>query len=300
MIRTLTEADLWDADCCPTCDSTAPRSVIMRANESPQVDWLACSVCRGASLSRMPSDEYLDAYYERYYDSQRRSSEVDDAIWQKLAHRISKEIRLGDTGQNAVRILDFGGGRGGVSLTIAKQLARRRSVTVTIVDRSFEQSHASHTEHGVDVERVRSLERAEGKFDLVVASSVLEHVPRLAPLLRDLLGKIQDAGGGFYARTPYALPLRKLYFKYDMIFPEHVHDLGPSFWNRVMDRHGIHARTVLSRPSIVESFIWDRPIATVAANVLKLPGRVERWIRQSPRDYLWNWVGGWELLLTKA
>lgn len=300
MVRPLTDADLWAPDSCPVCESTAPRSVIVRANESPRVDWLACSVCRGASLSRMPSDEYLDAFYKGYYDSHRRSSEVDDVIWQKLARRISKEIGLDDTGRDALRILDFGGGRGGVSLAIAKRLARERSVTVTIADRSFEQSHEAHTEHGIHVEYVRSLEQAEGKFDLVIASAVLEHVPRLASVLRDLLEKIRDSGGSFYARTPYALPLRKLYSRYDMAFPQHVHDLGPAFWNRLIDRHGIRARTVVSRPAIVESLIWDRPVATVAAHVLKLPGHVERWLRHSPKDYLWSWVGGWELFLTKA
>jgi SAM-dependent methyltransferase len=300
MIRTLTDADLWDADRCPICDSTVPRSVILRANESPHVDWLACSVCRGASLSRMPSDEYLDAFYEGYYDSHRRSSAVDDALWRRLAHHISKQIRLDNTGHGALRILDFGGGRGGVSLAIAKQLARERTVTVTIVDRSFEQSHELRSEDGIDVEYVRTLAQAEETFDLVIASAVLEHIPRLAPVLRELLDKTRDSGGSFYARTPYALPLRKLYSSYDLEFPQHVHDLGPSFWNRLMERDGIRARTVVSRPSVVESFIWDRPVATLAANILKIPGRVERWIRRSPKDYLWNWVGGWELFLTKV
>ena len=64
-----------------------------------------------------------------------------------------------------------------MSLTIAKQLAGKRSVTVTIIDRSFEQSHESHTEPGIDLEYVRSLRQAEGKFDLVIASAVLEHIP---------------------------------------------------------------------------------------------------------------------------
>ena len=299
MIRPLTDADLWDAGSCPTCDSTAPRAVIMRSNEAPRVDWLACSVCRGASLSRMPSDEYLDAFYAGYYDSHRRPSDVDDAMWPKLARRILKEVRLDAPGPAALRILDFGGGRGGVSLAMAKQLARERSVTVTIADRSFDQSQ-SRTEQGIAVEYVRTLKEAEGTFDLVIASAVLEHVPRLTPVLRDLLDKTRASGGSFYARTPYGLPLRKLYAGYDLAFPQHVHDLGPSFWNRLIDRHGIHARTVVSRPSIVESLLWDRPVTTLAASILKLPGRVERWLRHSPKDYLWSWVGGWELFLTKA
>lgn len=248
----------------------------------------------------MPSDEYLEAYYKGYYDSHRWPSDVGDARWQKIANRISKEIRLDNTGHNTFRILDFGGGRGDVSLIIANRLARKRSVTVTIVDPSFEKSHESRTEHGIEVEYVRSSSQVEGQFDLVIASAVLEHIPRLTAVLRDLLEKTRDSGGSFYARTPYGLPLRRLYTKYDMLFPQHVHDLGPSFWNRLMDRHGVHARTVVSRPSLVESFIWDRPVTTLAAHILKLPGRVEGWIRRGPKDYLWNWVGGWELFLTKA
>lgn len=248
----------------------------------------------------MPSDEYLDAYYAGYYADHRRSSEVDNALWPKIARSILKELELRDTGTDAFRILDFGGGRGGVSLTVAKQLARKRAVTVTIVDRSFERSRATRTEAGIPVECVRTLPQAEGTFDLVIASAVLEHVPRLAPVLRELLAKIHDSGGAFYARTPYGLPLHKLSSRYEMHFPQHVHDLGPSFWNRLMDRHGINARAVVSQPSIVESLLWDRPVETVAANILKFPARVERWLRNSPKDYLWSWVGGWELFLTRA
>jgi SAM-dependent methyltransferase len=300
MIRPVTDADLWTPDACPACDSTAPRSAIAVANESPRVDWLECSACRGASYSRMPSDEYLDAFYAGYYSDQRRSSDVDNALWPKIAHRISKQISLRTAGADAFRILDFGGGRGGVSLTIAKQLARTRPVTVTIVDRSFEENHASRTEDGIPVDCVRTLAQADGTFDLVIASAVLEHVPRLAPVLRDLLHKIRDSGGGFYARTPYGLPLHKLSSRYNMHFPQHVHDLGPSFWNRLIERHGIAASSVVSQPSIVESLIWDRPAETVAAIMLKLPGHIERWVRRNPTDYLWNWVGGWELFLTRA
>jgi len=300
MTRPLTDADLWDADRCPVCDASTPRPVIMTANDTPRVDWLACPVCRAASLSRMPCDDYLDTLYEGYYDRDRRSPDVDDAIWRKLAHRISREIGWGGTRPGPIRILDFGGGRGGVALAVAKQLAPRQPATVTIVDRSFQHDHQASAEQGVAVERVRSLAQVEGKFELVIASAVLEHVPRLAPVLGDLLGKMSESGGAFYARTPYALPLRTLYPGYDMLFPQHVHDLGPSFWNRLMARHGIRARTVVSRPSIVESFIWDRPLATLAASLLKIPGRIERWIRRSPTDYLWRWVGGWELFVTRS
>jgi len=246
----------------------------------------------------MPSAEYLDLFYADYYASYRRSEHVDNAMWVRIAHRILKELRLADSRKDAFRILDFGGGRGGVSLTIAKQLARTRSVTVTIVDLSFEQDHDSRTEDGIVVERVRTLAQTAGTFDLVIASAVLEHIPHLAPVLRELLGKIHDSGGAFYARTPYALPLRKLYPRYEMHFPQHVHDLGPSFWNRLMDRHGMQTRTAVSQPSMVESRIRDRPVEALAANVLKIPGRVERWIRRSPKDYVWSWVGGWELFLT--
>ncbi len=295
MIRPLTDADLWTPDRCPACDSTAPRSVVATANASPRVDWLECSACRGTSYSRMPSDEYLDAFYAGYYASHRRPAHVDDAIWPRIANGILSQIQL-DSARTGLRILDFGGGRGGVSLTIAKRL---RSATVTIVDRSFELNHDSRTENGIPVECVRTLDQAPGEFDLVIASAVLEHVPLLAPVVRDLIGRVAS-GGGFYARTPYGLPLHKLSSRYEMHFPQHVHDLGPSFWNRLIERYGIQARAVVSQPSIVESLFSDRPLGTLAAKILKFPGHVERWIRHSPTDYLWRWVGGWELFLTKA
>src|SRR4051812_8413224 len=110
MIRRLTDADLWSVDACPVCDSTAPRSVIASANADPVVDWLACSVCRGTSMSRMPSDAYLDHFYAGYYSSLRRSSRIDNAMWSNIARRLLKEIRSRNTETDAFRILDFGGG----------------------------------------------------------------------------------------------------------------------------------------------------------------------------------------------
>lgn len=52
----------------------------------------------------MPSDEYLDAYHEDH----RRSSEVDNALWPKIARSILKELELRATGTDAFRILDSG------------------------------------------------------------------------------------------------------------------------------------------------------------------------------------------------
>jgi len=87
----------------------------------------------------------------------------------------------------------------------------------------------------------------------------------------------------------------------DFTYPFHVHDMGPSFWNRISETFQLDARIVVSRPSPVETSIKQASARTVAAHLLKVPGYLESLLSPAGRkDRWWTLVGGWELLLQTA
>ncbi len=114
-------------------------------------------------------------------------------------------------------------------------------------------------------------------------------------MLEELFGLLEP-GGHFYARTPWAVPLKRLYGGYPLQYPMHLHDLGPAFWNRIGSRHDVEI--VVSRPSLVASGFSLRELPrTLTAYMLKAPAHLEGFLRRSPRDPLWRLAGGWEVVL---
>jgi len=196
-----------------------------------------------------------------------------------------------------MRILDFGGGRGDLGMNLARLMrdGGANTVDVTLVDLN---TASWPDEQGITFCWFSDLGELEDVFDVVIASVILEHIPALHPIVQLLLDRIAP-GGLFYARTPYRLPLQRLLGGLSMYFPMHVHDLGPSFWNRVPDRYRVALEIVASRPAIVEARLSGRHVEAVIATLLKLPARIERWARRNPKDFMWNLVGGWEVLFRR-
>ena len=138
---------------------------------------------------------------------------------------------------------------------------------------------------------------ADDKYDIVIASAVLEHIPYLNPVISKLLisGK---PGALFYSRTPYDVPLAKYAPLYVVKWPRHVHDLGPRFWQQLAETHSLEV--LHSRTSIVESSFSNKPVTTILSHLLKIPSRIEtelfRKINHS-NSLLWHFVGGWEVFI---
>jgi SAM-dependent methyltransferase len=151
---------------------------------------------------------------------------------------------------------------------------------------------------GVHLERCDSVDSLSGRqFDLVLASAVLEHIPGARHELRRLLAALRP-GGVLYARTPAVAPLLKwlqaLHVSCDFTFPAHVHDLGPSFWSRILSHLELPAteyRIRRSGPSPVETSLRRNPGRTVAAWLLKAPGRV--------LAGRYPFCGGWEVFVER-
>ncbi|MBV8516040.1 MAG: methyltransferase domain-containing protein [Acidobacteria bacterium] len=244
----------------------------------------------------MPRAAVLERYYATYYDGHER--EVTIANPAQLARRIVRTLPRAAFGER-VRILDFGGGDGSVATAVAATSIAHgpaRFAEIVVVDFAERPPRTSAT---IAVRHQSPEAPLDGTFDLVLASAVLEHIPELQRVLRMLYAHI-GVRGFFYARTPYALPLVRVWPSFDLGYPAHVHDLGSGFWNRVGTTFGWQLETIASRPSPVAASLRADPLRAIAAALLKMPASLEN--RLSPRarrDRWWNLVGGWEVLLQR-
>jgi hypothetical protein len=139
-----------------------------------------------------------------------------------------------------------------------------------------------------------TLDDVDGRFDVLLASAILEHIPEVGDTFVRLVG-LGAPGAVLYARTPWWVPLMRVIPNVDMTFPAHVHDMGPAFWNRVNETYGVGLIPVASRPSLVETTLTESPLRTVMAYALKAPSLVEVAVRPTGWTRAWwKFVGGWE------
>jgi len=194
-----------------------------------------------------------------------------------------------------IRVLDYGGGDGTLSVLLVRELIRRKicsSAEVTVVDLSDGFTKLSLDKTQVTKFPSLDLVGSELGYDVVVASAVLEHIPNFRPILESLVDRLQP-GGLMYLRTPWssalATTLSHVGVGYDMSFPEHVHDMGGDFWKKAAGSlNGRDVRVMISRPSFVSTSLAKSPFMTIVAALLKAPSYV-----LGPR---WPYVGGWEVL----
>jgi SAM-dependent methyltransferase len=296
--RRLSAAELVDHTAkCPICHSTQPRTGVLRIQRNPEVDLLHCPSCQGYSASFMPTEEYLRGYYAGYYTEKDRKVTFPDISG--FARHVFRSLPAADFGEN-VRILDFGGGDGSMASAIAEMfLARQpnRRIELLVVDFA---EPAPVKDPRINLTHATAYHEHMGQFDLVIASAILEHIPDVHPVFRDLFGAIAP-GGCFYARTPYVAPFARLLPNLDLTFPAHVHDMGSGMWNRVVSLFGLPGRYVATRPSVVESTFGTFPLRTLAAYVLKFPAHIEAVLSPpNRRDRFWNLVGGWEVVIQRT
>ena len=244
----------------------------------------------------MPTESLLIGYYSDYY----RKSSVKVAFDQPERFANHLLSLAGEYLQrDSIAVLDFGGGDGGIAHLLARLLLKRKTshVRVTLVD--YRHGTSPQYSSQIAFERFDTLsEVGEKEFDLVLASAVLEHIPDARRELLRLLSFVRS-GGLFYARTPASVPIgrifRRLGLSYDFTYPAHVHDLGQTFWERILPcLYDVDKpyELVLSRPSIVETAFRRHPFRTLAAHLCKALCYV-------PGSH-WSIVGGWEVLIRRT
>lgn len=302
--RRLSSDDCFDATLkCPICLFNGDRRNHIILQKNPLIRLLECPQCRGISASYMPTTDYLKEYYSGYYDGiDRDKGDVNITFHEitRLANHIVKYIDIPKT-ERLFRILDFGGGDGTLAITIARALQSNHSnyqVKICIVDYNAPESRQMGDITIDSTQELNTLSN-DAPFDLVLASAILEHIPEPRATYLKLFD-LMKVGGFFYARTPYITPIMRLIPVIDFTFPGHVHDLGPSFWNRLPETFKIDASVVVSQPSIVETQFSKLFMRTLLAYLLKFPAYVENRFNRSNPDKLWNFVGGWEIVFRKS
>jgi SAM-dependent methyltransferase len=284
---------------CPfcACETRARVGIVQRR---PEVVLLQCAGCKAASVSRFPTDGALAKYYREdfyakdYSKSHSRAVTFDNTgrFGTYLAGVFCKHVERPD-----IRILDFGGGDGTLAVRVAERMIRAgvSKVSITVVD--YERPLCTVSCNDISISRVDSLEQAPaGSHDLVIASAVLEHVPRPQEVLPALLRQIAP-GGIFYARTPNVVAFVKWFsrlgLQWDFLFPAHLFDFGQDFWEQFFQNEASREFELLkSTPSIVETSFRDHFLTTVAAYSLKSP-----WYLLGTRYKL---VGGWEVFARRV
>lgn len=298
--RHLEETDLLPPEsACPLCSFRGNRSAVLRLQSEPGVSLLACPNCGGFSASRLPTEEALRTYYSKYYQQgifQNAEKVTFDEPQRFAKHLVGKAKRF--LTRPVPRILDFGGGGGNLSLSIARLLLKDGAscVNVVLVDYNAALAHSDSPDISVECHEDLASARATD-CDLVLASGILEHIPYPQEHFTRLLSALRP-GGLFYARTPCVASLfgilQRIGFQVDFTYPAHVHDMGEAYWSsilRLLPPPFQHYSVIWSHPSIVETTFRKNALRTVAAYVMKAPWRI-----------LGNWyqlVGGWEVLIRR-
>ena len=284
------------SDACTICGSRAPRRPVLLLQQGPDVSLLACDACHAQSASRLPDAAFLKQLYApSAYASDLLSTR--DAVRHAARHivRHAPVPRM----PGPLRVLDYGGGDGTLSRAYRDALLADgfdRAIELTVVDH-FVDERADREIRFLDVTDFAALGE---RFDVVLASAVLEHLVDLAWTSRKLLS-LCGPGAVFYARTPYESPLATLVPGYRLRWPRHLHDLGPAFWAGFLETMGFKGSLLRSAPSVVESDFATRPLRTLIAHLMKGPAEAEAALlpeRVGGRGrLLWRWVGGWEVVL---
>jgi 2-polyprenyl-3-methyl-5-hydroxy-6-metoxy-1,4-benzoquinol methylase len=291
----VSRADVYDAsDSCPVCRSSRARRAVFSVQHDPEIDMLECFSCGAFSASQMPRAEVLDRYYAQYYEGLSNNYTLDDAS--RFARHILRFMPdLTIAGE--LRILDFGGGDGSLAIALARDLQNRASAPISITIDVVDYAIPKDTEHPkILIKGHKELENVEGGFDIVLASAILEHLPDAHTAIRRLTS-LTTKRAYMYARTPSVLPIARLITSIDITYPAHVHDMGSAFWNRFTRTFDLDAHLISSRPSLVETTLRSSPVRTALAHGLKLPALIELALFGRKRPPLWNFVGGWEVVV---
>lgn len=285
-----------ELNCCPFCGKQLFEREFSLQQE-PDVFLLRCNNCFASFASRMPKEEALDEYYSKYY-----SSDIEEKVTTGNSNRISKHIldkfKSYYKEKDSISVLDFGGGDGSISIGIANELYSSgliRTAEINVVEYAYYQRIV---EPWIEINYDYPLTNLKNKkFDIIIASAVLEHLPKPVNEILLLLDMLME-DGLLYCRTPYVLPLMKLLIKFgksvDFTYPGHLHDLEPDFYNHLLDWLPVKGKIQLirSRPSVVESSFKEYFVRTLVSYAFK-----SLWYITRGRFQL---VGGWEVIFKRC
>lgn len=289
------EEDIIDyKDCCPICLNKNKRKRVFIIQKNPLIEMLACNNCKGMSASYMPTKELLDKYYAKYYNNNDLMITFHNP--ERFAKHLLKYIKLNFENKK-IKILDFGGGDGALSVELAKKIIQKSFKQVEIMLVDYKRDIDLNSNEGINIIINENIYDINDNYDIVLASGIIEHIPESNKVINKLMSII-NKNGFFYARTPYMSPFKKIIKGLDISYPSHVHDLGASFWNRFINIFKFNNLEVItSQPSIVETQFSKAFLLTLNSYLFKFPAFLESRIFKFKKDLIWNYYGGWEIFL---
>lgn len=258
---------------------------------------MQCKNCFAVSASRLPTKKALDTYYSTYYQSNDEKITFDEP--KKFGRHLFDQTRKYlAPGKKTLSILDYGGGIGTISIELAKRYLDFGIPEVKVLIVDYEQNAFVDGIPNLVINNCSALsEVKDQKFDIIIASAIVEHLPKPRTEIACLFKLLHDHGL-VYFRTPYVIPiiflLKKIGINFDFSYPGHIHDLGQEFWDNVLKTFDLENEfgILYSRPSIVETTFSKHFRRTLVAYVCKAP-----WYILGNR---WRFVGGWEILIQKV
>ena len=298
----LRDEDLLTVERCGCCGAKDSFRVLETFREEPKISMVRCRRCGAVTYDRILTQEKMDEIYENYNylgaDAKKASKDkvtfYGKSRFAKHVHSlISRHAYFG--GQKKLRVLDFGGGDGALSLALCELIQKEdpcESIEIVVVD--YADEPCKPEDPRISIRHTFPLESlpAEPSFDIVIASAVLEHLREPGKSFHRLV-KMCAPGGVLYFRTPFKYPLYHLLKKagstLDMLYPRHLWDLGDEWWEKIARCAKVDGLVDLveSRPSIAEKSFKEHLFIALIANGMKAPWFACR---------KWKFVGGWETL----
>jgi 2-polyprenyl-3-methyl-5-hydroxy-6-metoxy-1,4-benzoquinol methylase len=282
---------------CPVCGAPKHRrDFFSYIDKNLDIYYLKCNHCLSISSSHYIKNEVLNDYYKQYYKLMRREDKkVTMHDWDGFAQHIVKYCSSLSEAKH-IRILDYGGGDGRISYSIALELIKNKNIEhidILVVD--YEENIYAGEGKNITILNQKPNLKISGTFDLVLASAVLEHVFFVENLYKELFQCVQN-NGYFYIRAPYMMPLYKalkmLNITIDAVYPEHVHDFSRDFFNNVLKIFEQQKfKIVVSQPSYFETTFNENFIKALFSRIIRFPYKI---FKNYP------FIGGWEAIYHKS
>lgn len=190
------ESDLIKNEKCGFCESTEFIS-LQQYFQKPDIHFVKCKNCGAVTYDKQFSQAALDKMYSNYeYHSEDEVQSVTFYGSERFAKHISKYVDFAE--KDKVKILDFGGGDGALAYFTALQLKKRNPkmiIEILVVD-YCNSLYKSDRSDGITMRHDFPLSKVEEEFDLIIASAIIEHLPKPAEEVKKLFTLL--TGGGVY------------------------------------------------------------------------------------------------------
>jgi ubiquinone/menaquinone biosynthesis C-methylase UbiE len=274
---------------CPYCKSNYIVTIKREENTSDGF-WMHCKKCSLNFVNQVPFNWVLDNYYHNYYNIDKVQKVTADnpmRIANRIYRKVSSELKKRKT--KHLKILDWGGGDGTLSVLLAGNYFKDFKVEITNVDYHSENNLNYKLYPNINYVALKNLDEINQEFDLIICSAILEHVPNINENIV-IIFKLLSANGCIYFRTPYMIPFKKLLGKFqDMTYPAHIYDIGYDFYEFIASEYCV--KTLYLGPSVIETTLSENLLRTLLSFFFKLPYNI--------LGRKWKFVGGVEFVAKK-